>query len=191
MDEGIGDIRLAEFRIEIGLNNGRCCHDQASSALGDLYCGCKWTWVGKSGGRIDAASCGYQTRKQQNRAERTEWEHIVPAHTFGNQRQCWKNGGREHCVDNDPVFREYREERLPIGTRARGRCLLLAFEAPAGRRWIAVNFGDRTTVDVQAGPDASIALYSNDGRFGGNGVAPRYTDGRLTVPAHATVVLRA
>lgn len=73
--------------------------------MGDLYCGCKWTWVGKSGGRIDAASCGYQTRKQQNRAERTEWEHIVPAHTFGNQRQCWKNGGREHCVDNDPVFR--------------------------------------------------------------------------------------
>jgi len=79
--------------------------DQASSAMGDLYCGCKWTWVGKSGGRIDAASCGYETRKQQNRAERTEWEHIVPAYTFGNQRQCWKNGGREHCVDDDPVFR--------------------------------------------------------------------------------------
>ncbi|WP_449433107.1 endonuclease [Pseudomonas putida] len=79
--------------------------DQANSAMGDLYCGCKWTWVGKSGGRIDAASCGYQTRKQQNRAERTEWEHIVPAWTFGNQRQCWKNGGREHCVDDDPVFR--------------------------------------------------------------------------------------
>ncbi|MDH0572396.1 endonuclease [Pseudomonas fulva] len=79
--------------------------DQGKSAMGELYCGCQWTWVGKSGGRIDAASCGYQTRKQQNRAERTEWEHIVPAHTFGNQRQCWKNGGREHCVDSDPVFR--------------------------------------------------------------------------------------
>ena len=25
--------------------------DQASSAMGDLYCGCKWAWVGKSGGR--------------------------------------------------------------------------------------------------------------------------------------------
>ncbi len=79
--------------------------DQANSDLGELYCGCKWTWVGKSGGRIDAESCGYQTRKQQNRAERTEWEHIVPAYTFGNQRQCWKNGGRDHCVDEDPVFR--------------------------------------------------------------------------------------
>lgn len=79
--------------------------DQASSAQGDLYCGCKWTWVGKSGGRIDPASCGLQARKQQTRAERTEWEHIVPAWTFGHQRQCWQNGGREACVDNDPTFR--------------------------------------------------------------------------------------
>ena len=79
--------------------------DQANSAQGDLYCGCKWTWVGKSGGRIDAASCGLQARKQENRAERTEWEHIVPAWTFGHQRQCWQKGGREYCVDEDPVFR--------------------------------------------------------------------------------------
>ena len=79
--------------------------DQASSAMGELYCGCKWTWVGKSGGRIDAASCGLQTRAQENRAARTEWEHIVPAWTFGHQRQCWQNGGREHCVSDDPVFR--------------------------------------------------------------------------------------
>jgi len=69
-----------------------------------LYCGCKWTWVGKSGGRIDAASCGLQARKQENRSDRTEWEHIVPAWTFGHQRQCWQNGGREHCVSDDPVF---------------------------------------------------------------------------------------
>ena len=79
--------------------------DQADSAQGDLYCGCKWTWVGKSGGRVDPDSCGYQAREQQNRADRTEWEHIVPAWTFGHQRQCWQNGGREHCVDDDPVFR--------------------------------------------------------------------------------------
>jgi len=79
--------------------------DQANSPLGELYCGCKWTWVGKSGGRVDAKSCGYETRKLQTRAERTEWEHIVPAWTFGHQRQCWQNGGREHCVDEDPTFR--------------------------------------------------------------------------------------
>jgi len=79
--------------------------DQANSPMGELYCGCKWTWVGKSGGRVDAKSCGYETRKLQTRAERTEWEHIVPAWTFGHQRQCWQNGGREHCVDEDPTFR--------------------------------------------------------------------------------------
>jgi deoxyribonuclease-1 len=78
--------------------------DQATSAQGDLYCGCKWNWVGKSGGRIDAKSCGLQARKQETRAQRTEWEHIVPAWTFGHQRQCWQNGGREHCVSDDPVF---------------------------------------------------------------------------------------
>ncbi|NIE74384.1 deoxyribonuclease I [Pantoea sp. Ap-967] len=80
-------------------------NDQASSAMGELYCGCKWTWAGKSGGRVDLKSCGYQARKLQTRAERTEWEHIVPAWTFGHQRQCWQNGGREQCVDSDPTFR--------------------------------------------------------------------------------------
>lgn len=60
--------------------------DQANSTHGDLYCGCQWTWVGKSGGRIDAASCGLQARKQETRAERTEWEHIVPAWTFGDRK---------------------------------------------------------------------------------------------------------
>lgn len=79
--------------------------DQANSSMGELYCGCKWTWVGKSGGRIDPESCGYETRKQQSRAERTEWEHIVPAWTLGHQRQCWQSGGREHCADDDPVFK--------------------------------------------------------------------------------------
>lgn len=80
-------------------------YDQASSKQGELYCGCKWEWTGKSGGRIDPKSCGYETRAQQNRADRIEWEHIVPAWTFGHQRQCWQNGGRKNCIANDPVFR--------------------------------------------------------------------------------------
>lgn len=79
--------------------------DQAQSDNGELYCGCKWKWVGKSGGRIDPESCGYETRKQQARADRIEWEHIVPAWVFGHQRQCWQNGGRKNCVADDPVFR--------------------------------------------------------------------------------------
>jgi len=79
--------------------------DQASGLHGELYCGCKWEWTGKSGGRIDAESCGYETRAQQNRADRIEWEHIVPAWIFGHQRQCWQNGGRKNCVAVDPIFR--------------------------------------------------------------------------------------
>lgn len=67
--------------------------DQASGPEGELYCGCQWKWVGKSGACVDAESSMYEVRKQQTRAERTEWEHIVPAWTFGHQRQCWQNGG--------------------------------------------------------------------------------------------------
>ncbi|MBI6548304.1 endonuclease [Xenorhabdus lircayensis] len=78
---------------------------QTKSGIGTLYCGCDWQWVGKSGGRVDLASCGYHVRSQQTRAERTEWEHMVPAWVFGHQRQCWQNGGRKNCVDTDPVFR--------------------------------------------------------------------------------------
>jgi deoxyribonuclease-1 len=80
-------------------------YDQAGGSAGELYCGCKWAWVGKSGGRVDAMSCGYEVRKQASRAKRTEWEHIVPAWTFGHQRQCWQQGGRKNCVATDQAFR--------------------------------------------------------------------------------------
>lgn len=79
--------------------------DRAQNADGELYCGCKWKWTGASGGRIDPKSCGYETRKQQTRADRIEWEHIVPAWVFGHQRQCWQKGGRKYCVADDPVFK--------------------------------------------------------------------------------------
>ncbi|KAF0805852.1 EndA [Alcanivorax sp. S71-1-4] len=71
---------------------------------GDAYCGCNWTWTGRSGGRVDLAGCGYQVRAQANRAQRIEWEHIVPASDFGRQRQCWQQGGRAHCTASDPMF---------------------------------------------------------------------------------------
>jgi deoxyribonuclease-1 len=72
---------------------------------GDLYCGCTWTWMGRSGGRVDLASCGYEVRADRTRAQRIEWEHVVPAWVLGHQRQCWQNGGRENCKRSDPVFR--------------------------------------------------------------------------------------
>ena len=71
---------------------------------GEFYCGCDWNWVGRSGGRVDHASCGYQVRSQAVRAARTEFEHITPISAVGQQRQCWQNGGRQNCQKTDPVF---------------------------------------------------------------------------------------
>lgn len=71
---------------------------------GSLYCGCQWDWTGTSGGRMRLNSCGYRIRALQVRAQRLEWEHIVPASWLGRQRQCWQQGGRQNCTDNDPFF---------------------------------------------------------------------------------------
>lgn len=79
-------------------------NDQNQTAGGDFYCGCKWEWVGKSGGRMDAASCGFQATKQASRATRLEWEHVAAISAVAQQRQCWRDGGREYCQRTDPVF---------------------------------------------------------------------------------------
>lgn len=79
-------------------------YDQNQSELGTGYCGCQWQWVGASGGRVDLKSCGYEIRAQKQRAQRTEFEHIVPASWFGQQRQCWQQGGRKNCTKNDAYF---------------------------------------------------------------------------------------
>jgi deoxyribonuclease I len=72
-----------------------------------IYCGCKV--VGK---KIDLASCGYKVQSNQKRAERLEWEHVVPAEAFGNSFSEWRSGasgcsskGRK-CAQSNPQFRE-------------------------------------------------------------------------------------
>ncbi|GGZ93952.1 deoxyribonuclease [Ignatzschineria ureiclastica] len=62
----------------------------------EFYCGCDFSWEGRKG-IVDLKSCGYKVRKNEVRANRIEWEHVMPAYAFGNQLQCWKNGGRENC----------------------------------------------------------------------------------------------
>ena len=69
-----------------------------------FYCDCDIRWQGKKG-IPDLSGCGYQVRKNGPRASRIEWEHVMPAHHFGHQRQCWQNGGRKNCVKTDAVFR--------------------------------------------------------------------------------------
>jgi deoxyribonuclease-1 len=67
----------------------------------DFYCDCDWT-ANKTGtgGRIDAASCGYQPRKNKTRGRVLEWEHVVPAYYFGHPRTCWRKG-HSKCVKSD------------------------------------------------------------------------------------------
>jgi deoxyribonuclease-1 len=68
-----------------------------------FYCGCSYVRQGK---KLvpDLEGCDYQIRKSENRAQRVEWEHVVPAWAFGHQRLCWQQGGRKACK-KEPVFR--------------------------------------------------------------------------------------
>ncbi|MCH1929605.1 endonuclease EndA [Shewanella sp. A25] len=79
--------------------------DKGANALPavDFYCGCDIQIKGKSW-KPDLNSCGYQVRKQETRANRIEWEHVVPAWEFGHQLQCWQKGGRKHCADSSTKF---------------------------------------------------------------------------------------
>lgn len=74
-----------------------------------FYCGCKYNPSNKDN-MIDRNSCGYVPRneltkkgKENERANRIEWEHIMPAENFGRHLSCWKDGGRKAC-SKDPIF---------------------------------------------------------------------------------------
>lgn len=69
---------------------------QKNPAQKEFYCDCEFTFNGKRG-EPNLAECGYSIRKNAERANRIEWEHVMPAYTFGNQLQCWQKGGRENC----------------------------------------------------------------------------------------------
>lgn len=69
-----------------------------------FYCGCPLRWVGGKG-QADIAACGYEVRKNGPRANRIEWEHVMPAEQFGNSLACWQQGGREQCGDDDQRFK--------------------------------------------------------------------------------------
>ncbi|CAA6805772.1 MAG: Endonuclease I precursor (EC @ Extracellular deoxyribonuclease Dns (EC [uncultured Sulfurovum sp.] len=51
-------------------------------------------------------SCGFKYRKNKNRSERIEWEHVVPAWHFGHQLRCWQNGGRMTCRNTNSKFKQ-------------------------------------------------------------------------------------
>ncbi|WP_246047910.1 endonuclease [Leptospira ilyithenensis] len=82
----------------------------------DFYCGCRFDDDEELAGRfrIDT-SCGLSARTASPRAFLIEWEHIVPAYSFGKDRECWtrkdcefagkKIRGRKCCERTDSDFK--------------------------------------------------------------------------------------
>ena len=52
-----------------------------------FYCNCSY-----KGKTPDLTSCGYAPYKNINRANRIEWEHVLPASRFGKKFNTWKKG---------------------------------------------------------------------------------------------------
>jgi len=68
-----------------------------------IYCDCKYNYKDKKN-MIDKKSCGYIPRnkytkkgKVNQRANRIEWEHLIPVENFGRQFSCWREGD-EKCI---------------------------------------------------------------------------------------------
>lgn len=59
-----------------------------------FYCRCEYTIDKKVSDRN-----GYVPKKDNKRANRIEWEHVVPAHAFGQSFKEWREGHPE-CVDS-------------------------------------------------------------------------------------------
>lgn len=62
-----------------------------------LYCGCDYYFDGNKK-VVDHNACQYETRKNELRANRVEWEHVVPASTLASFLPCWQEGGRKNCT---------------------------------------------------------------------------------------------
>ena len=73
-----------------------------------FYCGCSIDYTNAKASP-DLDSCFYKARKQVKRANRIEWEHVVPASILGGNLACWTQGGRKACK-KDPVFSEMESD---------------------------------------------------------------------------------
>ena len=151
-----------------------------------IYCGCDYGYKGKK--LIpDLNSCGYAVRKEDKRANRIEWEHIVPAENFGRSRSCWHNreqfpkckksngkylSGRKCCNKVDPEFKKVAGNLHNLapaigeinGNRSNYRFSQLPFEAyQYGKCQSKVDFKGRKFEprDEVKGDVARVYLYFN------------------------------
>ncbi len=106
----VGPISQGNVRIQHFTQAKKMAHDIHAENPTTIYCPCKYT-----GKTIDLASCGYKPHKDQKRAAKLEWEHVVPAHAFGQAFAEWRVGapkcfrknrsfkGRK-CAETNPEF---------------------------------------------------------------------------------------
>ena len=97
----IGQIEAAPTSFSQAKQQAKAIYAPTANSF---YCNCPIDWQGKKA-IPDLVACGYQARKNVQRASRIEWEHVMPAYHFGHQRLCWQQGGRSNCVKTDAVFR--------------------------------------------------------------------------------------
>lgn len=70
-----------------------------------FYCGCAYD----AELRVEPAACGYvPANPDSRRAQRVEWEHVVPAHAFGHGFAAWRDG-HPACVNG--AGKAYRGRR--------------------------------------------------------------------------------
>lgn len=117
----------------------------------EFYCGCAIRWQNGKG-IPDLKGCGYQIRKNGPRANRIEWEHVMPAQQFGSPLTCWKKGGREQCGKTDALFKQMEADLFNLkpaigevnGDRAHYRFAMLPEQSPQyGSCEVKVDFKSR------------------------------------------------
>ena len=80
-----------------------------------LYCACK---VDKTLRKPYLSTCSYKPRKSLKRAKRIEWEHVVPAHAFGQSFKEWREGHRD-CVTQSGKAYKGRKCASKVNTQYR------------------------------------------------------------------------
>ncbi len=121
-----------------------------------LYCGCVYTSNGTNNGSgsVVHQACGYvPPQSYSSRANRIEWEHVVPASLMpARQFDCWVLGNREACERNDP--------------RAQAMLFDLHNLAPSVGQVNALRSNDRYTV-IPGGPSGfgSCPIQDQQGAF--------------------------
>jgi deoxyribonuclease-1 len=75
-----------------------------------FYCGCNYRIQDRQSDAIDMASCGLKHRKNLNRADNLEWEHIVPFSWFYQGRLCATASFRkENCTSSGGKVKSARK----------------------------------------------------------------------------------